>query len=142
MSSLRLAATAVVIALTAMPVKAGNGADDVSTVIRLRAFVPVLCRVQLYTAVGEIGEDGVADLGVADEFCNAPHGYRVMVQHPADLEGAAIIRNGVRIPLSAGGETVLTDSSHPDINSLSLAVDVGAAPDKFNRIGVRIEAKG
>lgn len=135
-----IAATALV--FMGLPAQAGDGSASASTVIRLTAFVPVLCRVQLHTSISEIDEDGIAQLGVADEFCNAPRGYRVLVQHPAELEGAAIIRDGVRIPLSTSGETILTDSSRPDIKSLMLAVDLGEDPEKFSSIGVRIEAKG
>lgn len=142
MKPYRIIAAAAALTLAALPVEASNGMREVSTTIRLTAYVPVLCRVQLHTSVGEIDESGVADLGVADEFCNAPQGYRVMLHHPLDLEDAAIIRDGVRIPLSPGGETVLTDSNQPDIKSLRLAIDPGADPARFNRIGVRIEAKG
>lgn len=143
MSVARFAAAAAALALVALPAQAGAGpGDPVGVTVTLRAFVPVLCRVQLHEAVGAVDEEGVAHLGTADEFCNAPQGYRVLVQHPADLQGAAIIRNGERIPLSPGGETVLTDSSHANVDTLVLAVDVGDDVTRFNRIGVRIEAKG
>jgi len=110
-------------------------------VFRISGYVPVLCRVELATSMSVPDEDGIARLGVAREFCNAARGYRVLVNHPAGLEGAAVISEGVRIPLSPTGETVLTDSSHADIRQVELAVDLGDDPDKFRSIGVRIEAR-
>lgn len=135
-------ATAAVLAATGFSAQADNGARSASTTFTLRAFVPVLCRVQLSNDVGSPDADGVVSLGTAQEFCNAPRGYRVLVQHAADLEGAAIIREGVRIPLSPSGETVITDSAHADLNSVPLAIDLGKTPERFSALGVRIEAKG
>ena len=91
---------------------------------------------------GVANDAGIVDFGVAEEFCNAPRGYRVLVSHSPNLEGAAVIAGGVRIPLSPTGETVLTDSSHANFRQVALAVDLGEDPSKFNRLGVRIEARG
>ena len=142
MSMKYLAAAAVILAASGLSVQADTGSSKSSTVFRVHGYVPVLCRVELATSVSVPDEDGVADLGVAREFCNASRGYTVYVNHPADLEGAAIISEGVRIPLSPTGETVLSESSHADIRLVQLAVDVGEDPDKFRHIGVRIEAHG
>ena len=132
---------AAVFVFAALPVQADGGGRSAHSVIRLSGYVPVLCRVQLHHTISTPDEDGVADLGVASEFCNAPRGYRVLIRHPADLDGAAVIRDGVRIPLSSSGETILTDSTHPNIQSLSLAMDLGETPERFNSIAMRIEAK-
>jgi hypothetical protein len=142
MSMKYLAAAAVILAASGMSVHADTGSSKSSTVFRIHGYVPVLCRVELATSVSVPDEDGVAQLGVAREFCNAAQGYTVYVNHPADLEGAAVISEGVRIPLSPTGETVLTESSHADIRLVQLAVDVGDEPEKFRHIGVRIEAHG
>lgn len=112
-----------------------------STTIRLRAVVPIICHVRTPAPTGVIAEDGTADLGTASEFCNAPRGYRVTVRHPANLEGAAILKDGERIPLSAGGETILTESRRPDIRTVRLAVETGEAPELFTYISFNIEAR-
>ena len=91
--------------------------------------------------MGVPDEDGIVQLGTAQEFCNAPRGYRVVVQHAPDLEGAALITGGQRIPLSPSGETILTDSAHPDLRTVTLAADLGETPERFRSMGVRIEAK-
>lgn len=142
MSMKHILAVATVLMATAVSAQADNGQRNASTTFRISAFVPVLCRVQLASVSSEPDAEGVVNLGVAQEFCNAPRGYRVLVQHAADLEGAAIISGGVRIPLSPSGETVLTDSTHADLRSVALALDLGDDPSQFRSLGVRIEAKG
>lgn len=112
-----------------------------STSIRIQAFVPVICHVNLDIGVTAPDDEGVANLGTAREFCNAPRGYRVLVQHAADLEGAALISNGQRIPLSASGETVISDVQHADIRMVSLAADLGEQPERFRSLSIRIEAR-
>lgn len=134
--------SAALIAALSFPAQADTGVgSSTSTVIQLHAYVPVLCRVQLDATPGLPDEEGIVQLGHADEFCNAPRGYRVVVQHSQDLVGAALISGGVRIPLSPTGETVLTDSYHPDLRRIELAADLGERPEEFRSLSVRIEAK-
>jgi hypothetical protein len=128
--------------LAGVPAQAGNGSNSSSITIGIHAFVPVICHVELNGSPGMPGSDGIVPLGMADEFCNAPQGYRVLIQHPAGLVDAAVYRNGVRIPLSPAGETVLTDSSQPALQQLALALDPGDHPEQFTSLGVRIESKG
>lgn len=112
-----------------------------STQITIQAFVPVICNVSLDTQVSQPDEDGVASLGMAREFCNAPRGYRVLALHAPDLEGAALISDGQRIPLSQSGETVISDIAHADIRTVALAADLGEAPERFRSLSIRIEAR-
>lgn len=143
MSRIHLLFGAAALAALSLPVQAQTGIGDrVSTVITLNAVVPVICHVKLDVHPGTPDQDGVVDLGVADEFCNAPRGYRVVVQHSPNLEGAALISGGVRIPLSPTGETVLTDSVHPDLRQFALSADLGDQPEEFRSLGIRIEPKG
>lgn len=137
------AALAAIALLTGPPAQASNGVQgSASTTISVRAFVPVICHVELTGSPGQPDGQGVVPLGVANEFCNSPAGYRVLIQHPAGLSDAAVYRNGVRIPLSPGGETVLTDSNTAHLEQLSLALDPGDQPEMFTSLGVRIESKG
>lgn len=128
------------LATSGLPVQA-SAEPTRSSSVRIQGYVPVMCRVQLASSIGILGEDGMIDLGVAREFCNAPRGYRVILQHAPDLDGAAIVRDGQRIPLSRSGETVLTDSSHANVQNVALAVDPGSAPAAFKSIAIRIEAR-
>lgn len=136
-----VAAASIMMMAVTLPAQASSGTNRASTTVRIQGFVPVICRVQLSTTLSTPNEDGVASLGVADEFCNAPRGYRVVVQHAENLEGAALISDGQRIPLSASGETVLTNSNHPDLRKVALAIDLGENAGRFNALGLRIEAK-
>lgn len=141
MNTINFVAVAATLMAVAMPVSAGTQANNAKTTIRIHGIVPVICRVQVSASLSSPNTEGVANLGTADEFCNAPRGYRVIVRHPANLEGAALIRGGTRIPLSTGGETVITDSDQPNLHKVALSVDLGDHPERFNTLGFRIEAK-
>lgn len=139
MRSTRLLATIATLAFAAMPAHSMQG---VSQTIRLRAYVPMICNVQLQQSfAGMPSADGIVNLGTTQEFCNAPRGYRVILQHPADLADAAAVSDARRIPLSASGETVLVNSDHPDFRLRNLALDLGEDPAQVNRLGLRIEVK-
>lgn len=85
-----------------------SGASSYS--ITLRGFVPVICRVSV-TPSSTAAETGVQDLGAMKEFCNAPNGYDVLIEHTGEANGAAIIVDGQEIALSDTGETVISTSS-------------------------------
>lgn len=116
-------------------------AAAVTETIRLRAFVPVYCNVELIPAGMSTADGGLVDLGFTQEFCNAPRGYRVILEHPTDVVDAAVISDTVRIPLSETGETVLSNSDHPDFELRRLALDLGDNPGTIERLGLRIEVK-
>ena len=141
MSVKRIAAAVTMLIASAGPAFASVGGDPASATFRIQGYVPVICRVDVNSIAGPMDDQGVVSLGVAEEFCNAPRGYRVIIQHTANLEGAAVISNGVRIPLSAGGETVVSDASHADIRQVALALDVGQDPSRLQSLSIRIEAK-
>ena len=126
--------------LATAPAQAGGGFDGGSNMsIRMHAYVPVICRVKLSTSISPSADEGVVNLGTANEFCNAPRGYRIVVSHTPDLVGAAVISGGERIPLSSSGETLLRQSSHADFRTTQLALDLGEEPSAFRTIGMRIE---
>lgn len=135
----RLLAVSATLLFAAMPAHSMQG---VSQTIRLRAYVPMICNVQLQQPLaGMASADGVVNLGTTQEFCNAPRGYRIILQHPTDLADAAAVSDSQRIPLSASGETVLVNSDHPDFRLRNLALDLGDDPSQVNRLGLRIEIK-
>src|SRR3569833_4516745 len=77
--------------------------------IYLRAFVPVYCEVEI-APTGVPSGNGVVPLGQSTELCNAPRGYRIILEHPTGLTDAAVLIDAKRVPLSATGETVLVAS--------------------------------
>jgi hypothetical protein len=111
------------------------------TTIYLRAFVPIYCNVELLPVAGEAGHEGLINLGTSHELCNSPHGYRIILEHPANMVEAAVISDATRIPLSKSGETVVWDSDHPGLESRQLALDLGHGPTTVERLGLRIEVK-
>ncbi|MDO9337899.1 MAG: hypothetical protein EON95_08350 [Caulobacteraceae bacterium] len=141
MSMKRVVAALAMLIASAGPAFASTGGNPASATFRLQGFVPVICRVNVNSIAGPMDDEGVVSLGVAEEFCNAPRGYRVIVQHSQNLEGAAVISNGVRIPLSTSGETVVSDIAHADIRQVAMALDVGADPSRLQSLSIRIEAK-
>lgn len=114
---------------------------QVSQTINLTAHVAVLCNVQLQPFGEPSGATGLVNLGMAQEFCNSPRGYRVILQHPSHMTGAAVFSGANRIPLSDTGETVITDSDRPAIEARRLALDLGDDPQQISRLGLRIEVK-
>lgn len=135
----RIAATAAIAiaTLTATPT-----AGSVSGTINLRAHVPVYCNVEFLPSLGDgSGGDGVINLGTSQEFCNAPRGYRVILEHPTNMPAAAVISDAIRIPLSESGETVVANSDHPGFQFRDLALDLGEDAGTINHLGLRIEVK-
>lgn len=133
------AAAALVAATAGLPASAAAGSSRPGAVFAVEGFVPLLCRVTLSDPAGA-SPDGVTRVE-ADAFCNAPRGYRIVLSHAGDLPGAAVMRDGVRVPLSASGETVLTDTDAPGLRRLALALDRGDRPERFTALSIRIEAK-
>lgn len=131
----RIAAAAAIaaIALLATPTMAHE-----EQTVYLRAHVPLYCSVQ-FVPTGASSENGLVTLGQSFELCNAPRGYRVILQHPAGLADAALISDATRIPLSASGETVLVDSDHASLKVRQLALDLGDNAGQVSHLGLRIE---
>ena len=131
-----VAASAAAVSLWAVPTAA-----NVSGTIYLRAHVPVYCSIDLFPASAQARGGNVVHLGTSQELCNAPRGYRVVLDHPAHLPEAAVLSDGVRIPLTEIGETVLWDSDHPGFERRQLELDLGDEPAPVSRLGLRIEVK-
>lgn len=136
--SKRIAMT-MAVAIAALAATPSSG--SINRTIHLHAFVPVYCNVELTPSIGGGAENGIIDLGRSQEFCNAPRGYRIILEHPTDLPQAAVISDAVRIPLSETGETILADSDQPAIQFRDLALDLGHEHGSISRLGLRMEVK-
>ncbi len=134
----RLIATGVgaVACLSAIPAVA-----SVAGTIYLHATVPVYCNVELFpSGMGSSG-NGLIPLGTSQELCNSPRGYRIILDHPANMALAAVVSDTSRIPLSQSGETVLWDSDQPGFEQRQLSLDLGDYSEAVSRLGLRIEVK-
>ncbi len=100
---------------TAAPSGSGGG-------FALRAVVPVVCRLDR-TPAG----DGVVRV---EEFCNSPHGYRVVARHAPGVAvaGLAFEYGGRVVPADADGETLLLDSPTAARASRDLRILSGGDP--------------
>lgn len=81
----------------------GNGQT-----FRLGLQVPTICRIEVH---GVAASPTQSATGTAEEFCNAPAGYRVVAVHSPAPPGEAIWFDygGEHIRASAGGMTTLAE---------------------------------
>lgn len=108
--------------------------------IRISGIVPTICRVEFPSAPRS--DAGAIDLGTMSEFCNQPNGYRILLRHPAGLDGATLSVGGAQIPLSPSGETVVVDSNAPAIKQNAVALSFGDEAVELSSLSFRAEAKG
>ena len=120
MFKLLLFAVAAAVPLQAVAAEIGAGGVRIG----LQGSVPVMCRATIEAAAdsapGTIG-------GWLVEFCNSPAGHSVYLDHSPDLAGATAKIDGVAVPLSASGVTLLTQSSVPSRTRKALEIELPTA---------------
>lgn len=127
-----LAATAVGSSVNASSERAG---------FRLSAVVNTVCRLELPGA--STGSNGqVIDFGSFYQLCNSRNGYRVVMRHPANLEGATLFWDGRAVPLSPGNETVIADENHAASKYSDVRLDVRGVDVPISSLSFRIDPKG
>ena len=111
--------------LAASATAAGAAADDSSSEasIAVRGFVPVVCRAQVQATV-VVPQEGRAELGQLNEFCNSPGGYAVYADHSAELASAELFVDGKAIQLAENGSTLVASSAVAAAASRSVAISV------------------
>ena len=135
---LQLFATGIALTV-AFPV----GAEPISSELRITGVVPTICNVSFRAGMATSTGSAI-DLGTMSRFCNDSAGYRVVLQTPHGLSNATFVYGSVRVPLSADGETVIIDSSQPELGAEPARIEIdgkAALPDNFN-LSVRAEPKG
>lgn len=106
-------------------------------VFNITGRVATVCRVSL--AGGGASVEGEQMLGRLTELCNNVDGYRLVLLHPAGLEGAFVVLDGERIAISADEtRTVIVDSNRPAYRErdMTLVLAEGSEP-----VAVNIEAQ-
>ncbi|MBX3561927.1 MAG: hypothetical protein KF780_08955 [Sphingomonas sp.] len=139
MKHLKLAAFAMIGALIAIGGQGAAFASSENASINIRGTVRTVCRVQFNQPT--VANGAVIQLGQMQQLCNNIDGYRVVMQHPAGLNGATVSVDGVETPLSSGNETILVDSNRPDFRTSEVSLNFGdmAGP---GALSFRIEPKG
>ncbi len=135
MSRYLVSALALLTAVVAPSVSlAGDG--DASTSIRIMGFVPVICRAELQGSMFPTDGQEV-NLGQGSEFCNAPGGYRVVVDYEGAGDLGSLIIDGREVELDGSGRAILVSAQGPAINSRQLNYVPGE--DSITALRIHIE---
>lgn len=133
-----------VAALCASALPAGAFAPSVEAggaqfTISLVGYVPVICRANVdATSVAPVA--GTTSLGMLKEFCNSPRGYQVVADYSPQLANAKLLVDGIEVPLSDAGSTVVSQSDSAKIADHSLALEMPQDGQTGN-ISFRIEPR-
>lgn len=127
-----LAATAVGTTVQASSERAG---------FRVAAVVNTVCRLELPGASADTSGQ-IIDFGSFYQLCNARNGYRVVMRHPANLEGATLFWDGRAVPISQGNETVIADENHAASKYSDVRLDVRGVGVPISSLSFRIDPKG
>ncbi|HYD71785.1 MAG TPA: hypothetical protein VEF55_01510 [Candidatus Binatia bacterium] len=122
----------ILAAVAAMATFAGsaNAVEPVSYELRLRGYVPVICRASVGASVAAI-ERGVVALGTLNEFCNNANGYEVWVDYSPQLSGAILMVDGRAVRLAGAQSSVKVSASmHAAMQTRQLALHLqGRRPE-------------
>jgi hypothetical protein len=101
--SATLALSLFAASLSAMPASAEAPSSRSFT---LNATVGTVCRIELTDMLVDQSQGSIR-FGAVTRLCNAAEGYRVILQHPTGLAGAAFMMSGQSAPLGSGNESVV-----------------------------------
>ncbi len=125
-------------ATAALP--APNG-ETASHSITLRAVVRTICRVDFAPTAVQGGRS--IHLGSVTELCNDPRGFRMVLVHPRGLKGAMARVDGVLVPLSESGQTVLVSNSGCSARQRAISLEFADnEPKPVMTLSFRMEPKG
>lgn len=100
-----------------------SAAHSESFGISLLLQVPVMCTVKAGAAGVATGPatPGSFELGAIREYCNAPHGYDLVVHYtPGSLKGMTLIAGDERVQLDGSGTALVGRSPGPAIKYRNL----------------------
>lgn len=133
----KILTAALIAAASAVPAHAAPE----RAVFQISGIVPTICRVSFNQPVISMGGDMV-ELGTFEQLCNDRDGYRVVLQHPANMQGAQIDIDGVLVPLSAGTETTVIDSNVPNYRMSHARLQLASSQSEMTTLSFRVEPKG
>lgn len=114
--------TAKLMAVAAMLSGLAGPAAAFDASIQIFGRVPTICRVEIGGGFNPALTAGEHSLGQMTELCNNVDGYRLVLNHPAGLEGAWFVVDGQRVPLSGSTHTVVVDSMQPAYRESGIAI--------------------
>lgn len=130
----------IIMASVALGALASMGFSAGQTTVSIGGNVPVVCKVELGHSAGVIGANGIAEIGVAQELCNARSGYRLVARTSGVADGASLIVDGQRFQITNERDFVVAETSGPAVNSRAIALDAGTG-DGGGNLTLRLEAK-
>lgn len=133
-----VALAGIIASAPAMGIAPGVGIDNASTTIGIVGFVPVICHARV-SADSVPASAGTVSLGQLREFCNSPHGYRVVADYSPALANASLLVDGVAVPLADNGTTVVSQSDKPAMDTRGIALEL-PEDTAGGAISFRIEA--
>jgi hypothetical protein len=101
-------------------------ASAATEVIRIHAYVPLICRADFQARPAERG--GLIELGSINEFCNSGSGYQVIAEYPAAADPGALVVDGQTVRLDGSGRALLATMNGPRLVTQSLAYLPGTTP--------------
>jgi len=117
----------------------GAQAADATMGYMLQLRVPVQCMLKHDGGISG-GEGAAYMLGELEEYCNAPHGYSVVVDYqPGTMRGAVIFLGGDRITLDGSGETIVSRAQGPRIRTREIGAIPGPAGFDTDRLNFNIQ---
>ena len=117
---------ALVAASAALVVPAAGSAE--TGAYRLSVSVGQNCTVQHRLSGYGQQSDGGVTLGELREFCNAQHGYELVVRYtPGSLRGTTIRAGEDEVVLNGSGEAILSHADGPRIRERSVTATPGEA---------------
>lgn len=105
----------------------------------LRLTVAVHCTVK-HQGVGYGATNGdVVSLGTFREYCNAPTGYRLVVNYaPGSLRGAKVFAGSDEIVLDGSGQAVLSQATGPRMRERMISMAPGTNGFDTDRLSLNI----
>jgi hypothetical protein len=101
---------------------ASPGAALADTAVGMRGAAPLVCSAGIDPTI-EPSTGGPLDLGKLTEFCNAPQGFEVWIDYPAELAGGVLRVDGHAIVLQSAGTVRVDRADGPTGQSHVLTLD-------------------
>lgn len=132
-----IGASAVLVGLAAPMAAMGQGSH-----VSISGRVATICTVDANLQASSNLISGRNSLGRLVELCNNREGYRVVLNHPSGMRGAAILLDGQRIAIAPSStQTVLVDSNHAGFEERQLDLEL-TVPSEPIALTLYAEPKG
>ena len=146
---LRIAARAcLMIAAGAVATVSSAATTSQELSFSIRGRVKTICHAELAAsgqvliASSQAPANGAVDIGTVSELCNSVQGYSVKLTYSGDLGGKVLKIDSREVTLSPTGETVIYESSDPDVREHSLQLLANVTNLSQYKIGVAITPNG